>query len=452
MRINQPSFSETLLYWLLTSALLVFTIYVYVLPVFPAFNYMKDILILLVGLATLVDTLGRPLRRRIKWIDLSVSLLLVYLLFQLIYTAVRIGSLSVAYLGFRLDFSPIIFYFGFRRLQNRRYRRSFYTLFIMSLIVAVGLTLCEFSLVASGLVPQDFFWNLAGASEVRQGQSVGYIPRIYGMLGTPHATGLFNLVLLALLLYWSRSKIVLPVLGNLAHRRVRGGLMLLSLAAVFISTSKTAWLILPIVAGLAVVSQHRIRAKTILSAFALTTVSAVFLFVLVFHDSEQQDRVVNQLILGTFDLKQRQIEYWMKDVLRDSPIIGYGYAYDTRLSPITAPNWTDQNTVATGDAFFINILRMFGIVGALLLILSLGLLPLRVLFSLRSSREQKGAALGVLAIAIAFAHYPPLTHPLMALTLWYLMSMVADFKPLPELQFRRTVSAPEALANLTFSA
>ena len=84
MRINKPSSSETLLYWLLTSALLVFTIYVYVLPVFPAFNYMKDILILLVGLATLVDTLGRPLRRRIKWINISVSLLLVYLLFQFV--------------------------------------------------------------------------------------------------------------------------------------------------------------------------------------------------------------------------------------------------------------------------------------------------------------------------------------------------------------------------------
>lgn len=460
LRTYKPVTSERLLYWFLGGAILLFAVYVYGVAAFPPFNYAKDVLVVMVGAATLLDISLRPLRRRVSRIDLSVFLFAVYLLFQLFYTAGRIASLPVAYLGFRLDFMPIIFYFGFRRLRNERYRRSVYALLMVTMIAAVMWTLGEISLVVSGFVPQDFFWALAGANQLRVGQAVGFIPRVYGIMGTPQITGVYHLILLGVLLNWPKGKMGLPWLNCLDRTWVRGGLLLLTVVAIFVSTSKTAWLILPVVVGLQVVSQRRINTRTIITIAMLVVVSALFSYFLVFQDATQRERVVDQLILGTIVLKQQQVEVWTEDVLRDSPVIGYGYAYfDNSGGIFDASKLTNLNKYVTGDAYFIEIFRMFGGSGVLLLVVVLGLLPLRILFSRRSLPEQKGAAMGVLVIALAFAHYPPLTHPLMGMAIWCLMAAMANGHPMqehgrdtanmpvPRMSVRQTVLARQAIGS-----
>jgi hypothetical protein len=435
--LNKAAPSETLLYWLLIGALLCFSVYTYALPVFPAFNYTKDVLVVLVFAVTLIDAaVQRPLHGRVTWIDIFVFLLLVYLIAQLIYTAVRIDSLGVAYLGFRLDWSPIAFYFALRRLRTSRRIHSIHALVIKILIVAVCVTLFEFSMVVSGLIPQDVFWRLVGANEAREAQVVGWIPRVYGMIGTPQITGVFHVVLLALLLFWPRGGAAHPGLGWLDRTWVRSGLILLTLTAIFLSTSKTAWLLVPVVVGLDVIAHRRLSGRVIRRVLAVTAASAVLLYVLVYRSSGQQERVVNELILGTLLLKQQQVAFWTADVLHDYPWVGYGYAYDVAYAQSVAPRWTAENGFSSGDFYAVDIVRMFGVAGASLILVTLGILPLRVMFSRHRLSEQRGAALAVVAVFGAFAHYSPLTHPLMGLTLWYLLTVAASTRASPPVRLQ----------------
>ncbi len=441
--MQRTALSGIVLYWLLSVALIDFAIYTYAVAAFPAFNYTKDLLVVLVAAATLIDAAvtGRLRRRGAGWIDLFASFLFFYLVFELIYTAIRINSLTFAYLGFRLDMAPIVFYFAFRRLRNSWQVRSIRALFIGILTIAVGVTLCEFSLVVSGLIPQSVFWQFVGANPSRADQAVGWVPRVYGMIGTPHITGVCHAVLLAVLLFWPRNGEALPGLGWLDRSGMRSGMILLTLAAIFLSTSKTAWLLVPLIVGLDMIAHRKFSSRAIRRVLALVAASAVLLYLLVYQDPGQRDRVVDELILGTLDLKQEQIGFWTADVLHDSPIIGYGYAYEPTVWQSGAPpRWTSRNGFSSGDNYVVDIVRMFGLAGIALFFVTLGVLPLRTLFLRHSSLEQQGAALGVLAVLGAFAHYSPLTHPLMGLTLWYSLAIAAGTRVRPRVRVHNAVT------------
>jgi len=433
-KASQPRLSESLLYWSLVGTLLVFSFYVYGLALNPMWNYLKDILLTLVAGITVVDLFSRRSRRPLTQVDLSVFLLLVYLLFQLIYTRNRIDSLTVAYLGFRLDFMPILLYFGCRRLENEYHRRSLHKWFLILLIVGMVHSLVEFGLTVSGLVSRDFFFELLKGPEDRRGISLGNIPRIFGIAGTPHITGIHHLVLLTQLLYFPKRP---PKKNSLcSHSQLRVwllvGLQVLTVIATIVSTSKTAWVILPVLIGLVVISQPRIRLKTIGSAAVLIAIGALLVYILVFRNAEQRAFVFEKQFLGFLEVYREWILLYSKDVLRDSPIIGYGYAYDTRFTPFTAPKITAQNWPLQADIYFVELFRMLGGIGILLFMVPFGLLPLRrlLLSSGRHAQEQKGAALGVLSIGLAFAHYSPLTSPAVSLAAWYLMARMVSYKSL----------------------
>ncbi|MBI3775272.1 MAG: O-antigen ligase family protein [Gammaproteobacteria bacterium] len=418
------------LYWCLAATLIVFFIYVYGQVVFPAFGYAKDFLLIVVAIATLLDVLRCPFRWQPNRIDLCAGLLFLYLLLQLVYTAVRVESLPVAYLGFRLDFMPIILYFGFRRLEGERYWCSLHRLFLVLLVMGAVLTLIEFVLTAGGFVGSDFFLDLLAGPEASspKGERVlmafGDLPRIYGITGTPHITGVYHLVLLVLLLYWplpSRGQ-TLPVpslrLGSLALIL----LLLLAVAATMLSTSKTAWVILAVMLALLVLSQRRIDWKGIV----LVAVVLAFLTVLVFGQEEaNKEFLLSVQFLGFLEIYYDLVSNALENVLEDSPVFGYGYEYDMQFSSLEADNVTEQNQPLQSDIYFAEVFRMLGGAGLALFAILFGVLPLQLLFSRCCSREGKGAALGVLAIFLAFAHYSPLTSPVMASAAWYLLAYMS---------------------------
>ncbi len=414
--------TEYPLYLCLMVTLVVFSFYVYGWMI-PGFSLSKDLLLMAVGGLALMDACFRPRRWQFNHVDLFVGILFLYLLAQLIHTVVRIESWPIAYLGFRLDFMPIVLYFGFRCISHERYLRNLHRLFMALLIIGCVLTLAELMLTWTGLVSADFFFEiLRNPNEQRRGLTLGIIPRVFGITGTPNITGIYHLVLLALLLF-------LPGLTRVTSRRASGDrrrrwgiilAILLAVSATILSTSKTAWVILPVLLAVAVLAQRRVTFR----AGMVGLIMLVLLLPLTVVSEEQQEYVVGGVEAVT-DVYKTLLFDWTEDVLRESPAYGYGYNYEVEGSPYEGITIPSTNTPVAGDIFFAELLRMFGWIGLFLFAVVFVLVPLRIVFSHRCSHVGKGAALGVLAIGLAFIHYDPLTAPVVSTAAWYLMACMS---------------------------
>jgi len=413
--------AERILYILLCGAFVSFAVYVYILPFFPAFKFIKDFLFISIGIISLINLRRKSFSFHPGMVDLFVFIFGVYLIFHLIYTALHIKSLMVAYLGLRLNFLPILSYFGFRSLRSERYKRNCFSLFVLIMLIAVIFTLIEFFLFTYNLVPQDFFCNLSGACSVRDNQTLGYFQRIYGLMGSPHNSGIFHMCFLAVLLFSSERSNNNPWPKYLYRRHIRTLLLFLTVSAIFISTSKTSWIIFFVIMGLMIIRERRINMERIM----LLILGVFFLYLMAFQTPGQTERVVNQLILGTFKIKTEQVVSFFNGFTKKNPIIGNGYSYINSYQ-YNAPNLPKENMVVTGDFFFIDLLHMIGLIGVIILSILLIFFPSRTFFLEQYSLSQKSSALGVLSIAMQFLHYSPLANPLIGITIWYLVSNLAE--------------------------
>lgn len=421
-RGRSRDYSEYLLYLSLKVTLVVLSFYAYFVGMSTVVSTLKDGLIGVVVGATLLDLIARRSRPHWDIADGLVWLLALYLVAELIRTAVRIDSFPVAYLGFRLDFMPVLLYFGFRRIDSDKYRASLYRLFVSILVIGVALTLVEFGLTASGLVPAETIAQWLNAAEDLRGITLGeFWPRVIGIGGRSHTTGIYHVVLLGVLLCWRQSGGRRGWAPSLVKWPGVAVLSLVATAATIVSTGKTAWFAMPIIVIVAALGQRRLGWR----GLGIVVLAFLFVYVIVFSSVEQYELILGQQILGFLSLYRAYFGSLTEDVWRDEPVFGYGYEYEMRITQFQAPKITLENQPVATDIYMAAVLRMLGAVGLTLFGLLFWVAPLCLALSRNLSEEGRGAALGVLAIGVAFAHYSPLTSPVTAVAAWYLMALMA---------------------------
>lgn len=416
-------YAEYLLYRTLWVTLIVFGVYGYLVGPMPLFALLKDGLLVTVAAMVVLDFLQRRALTPVNAIDVVVWSLFLYMLAELVYTTVRIDSFPVAYLGFRLDFMPILLYFGFRRVDHQGQLRSLHRLFVGLLIVGTLLTLLELGLTVSGLVSPTFLFELLNYIEHRHGVTLGNLPRVIGIAGTPHITGIYHVILLALLLFLvSQPAERLAGLPRFCRSpRWIGVLTLLAAMAALLSTSKTAWVLLPVVVALSVVSRRRLGWSVVVLVLAMVLVTSALVFWVdpTLYEAAERQAAHFMEVYADF------LHDFTEGVLRDSPVVGYGYEYDLRVTALQAPRATLENQPLAADIYFAAVLRMLGGIGLGLFALVFGLIPLALLLVPRYSVQGRGAALGVLTIGLAFVHYSPLTAPVTSTAAWYLAALMS---------------------------
>lgn len=412
---------QRLLYSFLIVILFVFWFYIYFRGIFPRFPYIRDGLLFSIAGLTIIDLLllNKPLSP--NKIDIAVFILFSYLMFELVFTVLRTGSLEAAYHGFRIDFLPIVLYFAFSRLRIDIYRKSFHRFFLIFLILGSISTIIEFILIYTGIVSQNFFLELLRVSEIRRGATIGDIQRIFGVAGSPHITGIYNLMTLALLLFIPLSVLKQRLQLSLKSAKFLGSkfILLIAITSVFCSTSRTAWMIMIFIMMLAFI----IRKQSITKSFFVVIICLVFFDFFIFRQSDiGRESMINQ-ICGMVKFFEINILEFTKDAFNSSPIIGFGYGISNSLA--LSDNISSQNLTLQCDIYFAELFRMTGIIGASLFAIIFIMIPILFLLSKHRSQEIKGYALCILVVGISFGHYSPLTPPIVSLSVWYLLSVLS---------------------------
>jgi len=335
--------------FLLASALSVLMLfYLYIKAFFPYAPYLKDILIILALAFVFLSIISNGyIISKPNYLDKIIFILFIYLLFQFIYTLSNTGSFAVTYYGFRLTFLPIFIYFLIKSIKNVKYQKKIDNIIITSVVIGCFITIIESISLQLGIISPE---TLAKILDRNAFFLTGFAwTRVYGIVGTPHVTGVYNAILFSMLLFSMKQSTInfynLQIRPFIKYhlKSKRKFLMILSIAAVILSTSRTSWTIVILLFLVYPFTKPRIDYSLIIKIFSLLT---FIIFILVYNlkDSLEAEYLGFLLIYSS----KFFIDMGINQLLIDHPIIGYGFevgAYSDLLDLSTISSHQISNKI-----------------------------------------------------------------------------------------------------------
>ncbi len=408
--------TRELVYVCVLATILIMSFYTYLKAVFPLTPYLKDVALFATAGAALLNLAMSERVRRPTVIDVTVATLAGYLVFQLGRTALILHNAGAAYYGFRLTFLPIALYFGLIAVDDVHHRRTIERIISAVLIAGVFITLAEAVLVTAGVIPRDLIFRIASVSESVRDLEFGGFMRPVGIAGTPHITGTFNVLPVAMLVFAAgddRSGVL-----HVAPRWKRW-LVLIAVTAVVVSTSRTAITILLVLLGVVVM---RIGGRERLIALAWIVIPlGVLLYALwewlwVSGTFQTYFNFIPLAVNATADR--------MAAIYDKSALLGFGY--EVGLSaPVDTWSVPAENLETNSDLFFLQLFKMLGAVGLALFILLFLVVPMFLVMSRRHAGRVRAVAAAAACVALSFVHYNPLQSPPLAVAAWYLLAYLS---------------------------
>ena len=416
--------SEYMLFKLATILMIVMLFYTYIKAIFPLTPFLKDILILLSFLVVFYSIVTKGYRiSKPNYLDKIVLILFIYLMFQFIYTYVRTNDVFVAYYGFRLTFLPIILFFFFKSINNKKHQEKIDKIIITSLVIGCFITIIESVSLQTGIISPESLASLLG----RHSFFLTGFPwtRVYGITGTPHITGVYNAILFSLLLF----SMTIP-LGNNYNpyvrplikynsRKKKQLLLIVSSLAILISTSRTAWTILLLFLLIYPFINKKINFVKILKFFCL---SIIIILLLIYFIRQELEASYWGFLLVYFQKLFRTTF----DVLNNSPLIGFGFEVGNYSKYLDISKVSSENLTAGTELFLGQIFRMLGLVGLILYLCIFLVMPFVIIIINRFPRKIKIIAAPTLVIGISFGHYNPFIAPSVAVCAWYFLALLSN--------------------------
>jgi len=112
-------------------------------------------------------------------------------------------------------------------------------------------------------------------------------------------------------------------------------------------------------------------------------------------------------------------------VLANSPMIGFGFEVGAYSQLLDLSEIRPENMTVSVELFWVQILRMLGIIGLGLYLLIFIIFPLKLILSKKMGNLIKINAISILAIGIGFFHYSPLTSMPVSLCAWFFIASIS---------------------------
>jgi hypothetical protein len=424
------------MYLIAVSSIVVMTFYYYLKPIFSLLPFLKDMLVIGAIVAVILSIIAkRGIIIKPNIIDKMVIFLLLYLFFEIIYTSfviskkpISLAHLGAAYYGFRLHFLPILLYFIFKNITNRNYVLKLDKLIITSLAIGIIVTILEYTTNRLGLLSLEQllnYLNMYTPAMLQNYTDVGvWGDRVIGIAGSPHITGVYNVMLFSMLLYSFNIPSCryynydLNPFVKFKSMRIRKILLFTSFIAVFISSSKTAWSIMLIIILLNSFSSGKLDIKFFLKAIVILFSSIAFLITFFAYD-------IVYSYIGYLFRYLEDVQRVSYQVLANSPIIGFGFEVGAYSQLLDFSEIRPENITISTELFWVQILRMLGIIGLGLYLLLFIFSPLKFILSKKMGGLIKIYAISILAIGIGFFHYSPLTSMPVSLCAWFFIARIS---------------------------
>jgi len=411
--------------------------YSYLKAIFPPLPFLKDGMILLsIGIVFLAVIGSRGKISKPNYLDKSIFILLIYLLFQIIYTLFKTNDIFATYYGFRLTFMYIFLYYLFRTISFSNYQRKIDSIIITILVIGCIITIVESFLTNTGIVSVEQLLTLLRMDDNRfvggrllhwQG---GFI-RVIGISGTPQITGVYNVILFSLLLFsvsiprFMFYSLQTRPFVKYKNKKVRKFLLVLSFIAVILSTSKTAWTILFIMILLFAFFSYGSKLKKILPLFFTISIIGILYYFTISNFSGFKE-LIDASYFGFLEIYIEWVKLLVTPVINQSPLFGFGFEVGAYSTYLDITKIRSENLSITADFFLVQIFRMLGIVGLLFFLWVFLVFPLLILFRKNLGENIKILAVPILCVGIAFGHYNPLENPPLALCVWYFLALISN--------------------------
>ena len=416
--------SEYMLFKITAVLMIIMLFYMYIKAIFPFLPFLKDFLILLSFFVVFLSIASSGFRiSKPNYLDKIVLILFIYLMFQFIYTYLRTNNIFVTYYGFRLTYLPIFIYFIIKSIKNKKYRVKIDKIIITSLVIGCFITIIESLSLQMGIISPEL---LATILDRKPMFLSGFTwTRVYGVVGTPHITGVYNAILFSLLLFSIRKPLI-----NLYYVHVRPFvkykltnerkfLLIVSSLAVLISTSRTAWTILFLLLLIYPFINKKINFAIILKYFVLIIILLMLLIYFLRENLETS-------YLGFLIVYSAKFFESTFDVIQKSPFIGFGFEVGDYSKYLDISNVSVENLTAGTELFLGQIFRMLGLVGIILYLCIFLVVPFVIIISNRLPRKIKIIAAPTLVIGISFGHYNPFESPTSAMCAWYFLALLSN--------------------------
>ena len=409
--------------------------YNYLKPAIPFLPYLKDILCLSVFVILLLSIIannGKIIRP--NFIDILIFFLFIYLLFHFFYTSYvitnknfSIANFSAAYYGFRITFISILTYFLFRGVNNSKYNYKLDFWIITTLFIGVIATIVEFILNRLNILPLSKFLALINRPDIfNMHYNTGILgDRVIGLAGGPHMTGVYNAIFFSIILFSFNipykkfySQSIAPF-QRFKNFQVRKLLLFLSFIAIFISSSKTGWTVALSTLIVYPFSNQKLSIRRIIKTYFFITLFIILLFLFF-------KKLIDSTYIEYLKIYSFRAGLAIFDVIRESPLIGFGFEVGDYTSLLELSNIRTENITVTAEQFLAQIFRMLGTVGLSFYLLLFILFPLYLLISKKFNNKIKILCVPLFAIGVSFGHYNPFENTTIAICAWYFYSRISS--------------------------
>jgi hypothetical protein len=430
ININKQNYNiglaEYMMFLLACTLSVLMLFYMYIKAIFPYAPYLKDILIILaLAFAFLSIISNGYIISKPNYLDKIIFILFIYLLFQFIYTFSRTGSFAVTYYGFRLTFLPIFIYFLIKSIKNIKYQKKIDNIIITSIVIGCFITIIESISLQLGIISPETLAKILG----RNAFFLDGFPwlRVYGVVGTPHITGVYNAILFSML-FLSMEQTTLNFYSLQIRpfikyhlKSKRKFLLILSIAAVFLSTSRTAWTIVILLLLVYPFTKPKVNYLLIFK------ISSLVIFVLAILIYNLRD-FLEASYLGFLIVYSSKffIDMGINQLLIDNPIIGYGFEVGDYSALLDLSTISKENLTAGTELFIGQLFRMLGAIGFGLYLFIFIIIPLRILLKKNIPQRMKIIAAPTLVIGISFGHYNPFEGLPAAMCAWYFLALLSN--------------------------
>lgn len=361
-------------------------------------------------------------KKKIILIDKIMFLFLAYAIFQVFWTYMLIENLFIPIFRLRLYFISMLLYFILRfSLQLKNFILIYKWIIILFFISFLYGTIEGLSLTFIPEIREPFLDFLRKSIPIRGVDWVGrkwlFFYRPPGVSGEMIFSGIFYLVGAALILPFTGKG-----LKEIPFTKISLKLFLvLSLSAVFLSTSKTAWALFIIGLFFLGVFNDKYRLP-----FILLGVMLLIFIKYVYFSSEEFAGSVNGFF---YDLDVQYLQR-LNEVLTDRPFLGFGYeVYSTeiKLHDIGIGYGDISRSMGLGSEFFFaNWLWQFGLLGSLLYIVVYFIIPIFYFARNKSTLIEKGLAFAILMAGLSSVHYPVIIRSGVNVIVWFSLAFLAE--------------------------
>jgi hypothetical protein len=359
--------------------------------------------------------------KKITLIDKIMFLFLVYAIYQVFRTYMLIDNLFIPLFRFRLYFISTLLYFILRfSLQLKNFILIYKWIIILFFISFLYGTIEGISLT---FIPEirgpyiDFLRRSVTIMPDWVGREWLFFYRSPGVAGEMVYSGVFYLIGAAL---------ILPYIGKgfkeIPYTKISLKLFLvLSLSAVFLSTSKTAWALFIIGLFFLGVFNKKYRLPFILFGIMLLIFIKYIYFL-----SEDFSRSVNMYF---YDITVQYLSR-LNEVLTDSPFLGFGYeVYSTEINlhDINVGLSDYSKSMGLGSEFFFGSwFWQFGLLGSLLYIVVYFIIPIFYFARNKSTLIERGLAFAILIAGLSSVHYAAIINSGANVIVWFSLAFLAE--------------------------